>query len=158
MFVLKEARLGKKLGLRTPMNTKLTCNDVQVNWNGKDRKIRTFDLTFWVSWEDWLAAVDPNALFHLTAEKRGPIMGGSLVEELPVWIEARLHPSHHALVGHDGVQDILDAAGEILDSDKKGPLRFSESWYALNASQEVMPGLKLGFSTDWAEKGAIKGA
>jgi hypothetical protein len=155
VFSLKQARIGKSLELMADGEV-LEIQEVEASWTGKERKIRRFMLTFQVSWDDWAESVDPLELFHLDEEVRGTIIGGELADDIPIWIEARLHPRHHKLLSHDGVEDILDAAGEILDADLESVLRDVGSWYALNVSQEVVTGLKMGFSTTWDQKGAFK--
>ena len=91
--------------------------------------------------------IDAKGLFHLAPENRKPCYepfdGDRAVE-----LELRLDPSLLPLAG-----DSLEASVKALDEawlDR--PLRQTENWYALNVKQEIFPGLKVGYSTTWAEE------
>ena len=154
MFDLKEARVASQLDLFSDMGQSLRVLDVTMAWDGEGRRVQSVTLTFRVSWSDW-QRIDGSAWFHLTADVRGPIFGGRLKPDKDVWIEAALDPSRRRLVCHKGVSDIIDAAAEIVAAGATSDLVRVSSWYATHVTQELRPGLRMGFSTSWNEPGAL---
>ena len=63
-------------------------------------------------------------------------------------MEARLDPTIEKDLG----KNIENAKDALLSARMDSPLRQTESWYALNVKQQIMPNINIkgGFQTKWA--------
>ncbi|MEL6347382.1 MAG: hypothetical protein AAFV53_29980 [Myxococcota bacterium] len=115
--------------------------DAAVGWDGGAAV-----LTMTVSSEDY-DRIDAAAMLHLD-----PIMrrGGEarLDRSQPVRITARLH--------ENDARDLLtvapddDALAAALQVDvETHPFRRQDAWYATTVTQERMPGVRVGYRTEW---------
>lgn len=145
----EQCRVAPELPFRAPDGTPVTLREVSVRaeWDGgrPDRIV----LEFTLDPAEW-ARVDQGAWFHLAPDRRGATFGGGLDPARPVELELRL--SDTRLGRFSDVLDVFDVAAHLFAEAPDGPLRATESWYALYVKQQHprLP-VKTGFQTSWVE-------
>ena len=88
-------------------------------------------------------------LCHLSEQVIEPNMA-DFKPTIPVEIELRLLSRHQALLAPQ--MPLNFSAHRLLRAAEDSPLRQTDAWAVLNVKQQLFPGLKAGYQTQWAHR------
>lgn len=146
----EECRVATELALRAADGSTLQVSEVRLWLRREEGKLSRLVLQFLVPREAY-EEISRKRLFHLEPEVRGPLFGGEFEPGRPIEIEARLADERLAALDA-ATEDAIDIAVAVVGEPLTGPLRATESYYAMYVKQQhaFLP-VKTGYQTSWGE-------